>query len=136
MKLRRASKLRIVHSDPNVELQSKLDALQNKYNNLLNTPEKIVDKVVYKDDPKLLEKYNAAMKELGILKGLKKDPTIETKVVYEQGETRVLTKYVNKRNYIEYLAAILLGAAITLGGVYINKPKEQVKNVLPVKKSK
>jgi hypothetical protein len=49
------------------ELELALE-LEKKKPAVIKTQERVVEKEIIRDDPKLLERYNAAMKELGLLK--------------------------------------------------------------------
>lgn len=74
---------------------------------------KYVDKIIYQDDPKLLEQLNKALKENGELKSaLAKQP--HANVNDKTNEVRVLEKFVTVRvrNIKEY---ILVAAAAALG---------------------
>lgn len=77
------------------ELELALE-LEKKKPAIIKTQERVVEKEVIRDDPKLLEKYNLAMKELGALRAnFKQEAPVEiTRIVRE--------RVVDKRQLIKW----------------------------------
>lgn len=99
-----------------IELKEALERLQNV------SPEKEyitneVEKIVYKDNDSLLEKYNIAMRELGQLKLLKQNPKIiEVPVerVVQNTVEKIVVKNVISWKYISIASVVAFGLGYVL----------------------
>jgi hypothetical protein len=138
MKLRRAKHVQLVDGTAiNEELKNQIEFYKAQVpQKEVVEVEKIVERVVYRDDPALLQKYNAAMKELGAFKMQSMSiPQAET-----PAEVIRIQKVVEYRNsFKQAIIAAVISALISGGSVYLIKPspkKVEVQNVLPSKKSK
>lgn len=137
MKLRRAVKL--VTQDGaliNAALQSEVNELRNAApKKEIIEVEKVVEKVIYKDDPSLLEKYNSAMKELGQIKNAPKNIQYVDRVIEKTVDKIIpqenVVKIVRKNSYTAAIIAALIALIVGIGLGYFGRNTD----VLPSKKN-